>query len=200
MPKHAAFKKIQLQASATEIENKTRLHPVAQRPLHRRANQPRFFLAADYFQFDSGLALDALKQAPVVADLARRGRCYGAVGGHVIMIHAIAKMAEGANRPGDRFFVQQPPGEGVVAQAHRGAFAFQELDMLGEVARANAPPVAFGPASSAGSWTGAANSSARDARARAKARISCSGSQAARRCVCAAVHSRSRRWPRRRVQ
>jgi hypothetical protein len=144
MPKHATFKKIQLQASATEIENKTRLHPVAQCPLHRRANQPRFFLAADYFQFNSGLALDALKQAAVVADLARRGHRDGAVGGHVIMIHAIAKMAECANCAGDRFFVQQPPGKGVVAQAHRGAFAFQELDMLGRSGARNRQPDRIG--------------------------------------------------------
>ena len=39
-------------------------------------------------------------------------------------------MAEGPRGAGDRFFVEQAARERVVAQAHRGAFAFQYLDVL----------------------------------------------------------------------
>ena len=47
-----------------------------------------------------------------------------------MVVHAIAEMAEGARRAGDRFFVQQPAREGVVAQPHGRAFAFQNLNVL----------------------------------------------------------------------
>ncbi len=74
MPQRAALVEIKLQAAAAEIENQPRLHPVAQRPVHGRADQPRFFLAADHFQLNPGFALDALHQPPVVAHLPRCGR------------------------------------------------------------------------------------------------------------------------------
>src|SRR5271168_2422629 len=58
--KDATLIKIQFEAAAAEIEYQARLDAVSQRPLRGRTNQARFFLAADYFQFDSGFTLHAI--------------------------------------------------------------------------------------------------------------------------------------------
>ena len=78
--KHSTLKKIQLQAAAAEIEDQPRLHQISHRPHHRRANQPRFLLAADHFEFDAGLSPDALHQRAIVARFACRRCGHGAIG------------------------------------------------------------------------------------------------------------------------
>ncbi len=105
MFEHAALIKIQLEAAAAEIEDQPRLDAISQRPLHGGANQARFFLAADYFQFDSGFALHAIHQAAVIARFAGGGRGYGAIGADVVLVHAIAELAEGARGAGNRVAV-----------------------------------------------------------------------------------------------
>ena len=52
----AALIKIQFEAAAAQIEDQARLDAIAQSPLHGGADQARFFLAADHFQFDAGFA------------------------------------------------------------------------------------------------------------------------------------------------
>ena len=185
-----ALKKIHFQAAAAKIENHARLDPVAERPLHGRANQPRFLLAADHFEFDAGFALDALHQAPVVARFARRGRGHGAVGGHLMSVHAVAEMAEGARGARNRVVVQQMARESVVAQPHRGALGFQDLDVLSERWRARSPA---GWRSIRRQWLpvvrGRPLVSARGAQVRAKACSACRGCRGATRCACAAPGS-----------
>ena len=139
MFQHAALIKIQLQAAAAEIENQPRLHAVAQRPLHGGANQARFFLAADHFQFDSGFSLDAIHQAAVIARFARRGGGHGAIGADVVLVHAIAELAEGARGAGNCVAADDAAGERVVAQAHRGAFAIQNFECAWEKWRGQSP-------------------------------------------------------------
>jgi len=46
------------------------------------------------------------------------------------VVHAIPKMTKGACRARDCLLVEQAAREGVVAQADRGAFAFQNLNVL----------------------------------------------------------------------
>src|SRR5271170_4934549 len=128
---NAALVKIQLETAAAEIEDQARLDAVSQRPLRGRTNQARFFLAADYFQFYSGFALHAIHQAAVIARFASGGGGYGAIGAHIVLIHAIAKLPEGAGSAGDGVATDHPAREGVVAQAHGGAFAIENLDVLG---------------------------------------------------------------------
>ena len=96
-----ALIKIQFQAAAAQIEDQARLDAIAQRPLHSGANQPRFFLAADYFELDSGFALHALHQAAVVARFAGGGGGDRAIGADVVLVHAIAELAEGARGAGN---------------------------------------------------------------------------------------------------
>src|SRR5271169_6089557 len=119
----ATLIKIQFEAAAAEIEDQARLDAVSQRPLRGRTNQARFFLTADYFQFDSGFALHAVHQAAVIARFARGGGGYGAVGADVGLVHAIAELAEGARGAGNCVAADDAAGEGVVAQPHGGAFA-----------------------------------------------------------------------------
>ena len=130
MLQHAALEKIHFQAAAAQIENQTRPDCAAQRPTDGRANQPCFFLAANYFEFDPGFAPDAFSQPPVVAGLARRGCRHRAIGAHVMMVHAIAEMAERADRPRNRIRIEHSPGKRVVPQTHRGAFAFKDGNVL----------------------------------------------------------------------
>src|SRR5580693_5326157 len=99
---HSALIKIQLEAAAAQIENQARLDAVSDRPQRGRTNQARFFLAADYFQLDSSFALHAIHQAAVIARFARRRRGDGAVGADVVLVHAIAELAEGARGARDR--------------------------------------------------------------------------------------------------
>src|SRR5271156_4537376 len=127
----ATLIKIQFEAAAAEIEDQARLDAVSQRPLRGRTNQARFFLAADYFQFYSGFALHAVHQAAVITRFARGGGGYGAIGADVGLVHAIAELAEGAGGAGDGVSADDAAGEGVVAQAHGGAFAIENLNVLG---------------------------------------------------------------------
>jgi hypothetical protein len=128
---HAALIKIQLEAAAAQIENQARLDAVSQRPLRGRTNQPRFFLAADYFQLDSGFALHAIHQAAIVARFACGGGGDCAVGADVVLVHPVAELAEGARSAGNRVAADDPAGKRVVAQAHGGAFAVENLNVLG---------------------------------------------------------------------
>src|SRR5271170_3139117 len=127
---HAALIEIQFEAAA-QIEDQARLDAVSQGPLRGGADQPRFFFAADYFELVSGFALHAIHQAAIIARFARGGGGYGAVGAHIVLIHAIAKLPEGAGSAGDGVATDHPAREGVVAQAHGGAFAIENLDVLG---------------------------------------------------------------------
>ena len=93
--------------------------------------KPRFLLAADHFQLDSGFAPDAVHQAPVVAHFARRGGGHGAVGqspGYWSMRSRKWRKTRAAHE--DRFIVEQAAGESVVAQPHGGALVLQDLDLM----------------------------------------------------------------------
>src|ERR1700733_15498634 len=100
MLEHTTLIEIQLETAAAEIEYQTRLDAISESPLHGGTNQARFFLAADYFEFDSGFALHAIHQAAVIARFARGGRSYGTIGADVVLGHAIAELAEGGGGAG----------------------------------------------------------------------------------------------------
>ena len=127
---NAALIKTQLETAAAQIEDQARLDAISQGPLHGGTNQARFFLAADYFEFDSGFALHAIHQAAVIARFASGGRSYGTIGADVVLVHAIAELAEGAGGAGDGVAADDAAGEGIVAQAHRSAFAIEHLDVF----------------------------------------------------------------------
>jgi hypothetical protein len=130
MFQHAALEKIQFQASAAQIENQPRLHLVAERPVDCLANQTRFFLAADDFEFQAGLPADSLHQAAIVAHLAGCRRGYGAVAGDMMLIHAVSEVPECAGGAGNRFVVKHAVSESVVAQPDGHALIFEDLDVL----------------------------------------------------------------------
>ena len=107
-----------------------RLDAFAERPAHGRAHQPRLFLAADHLQLDARLPPDALHQAPVVAHLAGGRGGDRAVGADVRSGPCGRENAGRRARRGNRFVVEQAPRECVVAQPHRGAFVFEDLDVM----------------------------------------------------------------------
>src|ERR1700722_3168959 len=114
MLQNSALVKIQLQAAAAEIENHPRLRAISQGPLHRLATQPRLLFAADYFQFNSGLAPYPIHQSPMVARLARRRRRHRAIRADVVLVHAVPELPERTRGPIDRVASDDVPGEGVV--------------------------------------------------------------------------------------
>ena len=134
------FVEIQLEAAAAEIENQSRLDAIAERPAAPPSKQPRFFFAADHFQLDAGLAANALDQVAIIPGFARGAGGDGAIGGHVVLVHSRAELAEGARALCDGFVVQQSPRERVVAEANRGAFVIENFDVGGRSgARDDAP-------------------------------------------------------------
>src|SRR5271155_317499 len=134
---NAALIKTQLEATAAKIEDQARLDAITERPLHGGTNQARFFFAADYFQFDSRFALHAIHQAAVIARFAGCGSGYGAIGADIVLVHAIAELAEGAGGTGNGVTANDAAGEGIVAQAHGGAFAIEHLNVLGRSGAGN---------------------------------------------------------------
>jgi hypothetical protein len=72
----------------------------------------------------------------------------------MMLIHAVAEVPESAGGAGNRFVVKHAVSKRVVAQPTR---SFSRIWMLcGDVARAITRRIAFDPASTAASWTGAA--------------------------------------------
>ena len=145
MLQHATLKKIQLQAAAAEIKNQARLNAVAKSPLHSGANQPRFLLGADHFQLDARLPADAIHQLAVVARFAGRGGGHGAIGADLMLLHAVAKLAEGAGSARDRVVVEHAACESVVAQADGGAFTVKNLNVMRGSGPGNHQPNGVGP-------------------------------------------------------
>jgi hypothetical protein len=120
---NTALIKTQFKTAAAEIEDQARLDAIAESPLHGGADQTRFFLAADYFEFDSGFALHAIHQAAIIARFAGRGGGYCTIGADIVLVHAIAELAEGARGARDGVAADDAAGKRVVAQAHGGALA-----------------------------------------------------------------------------
>src|ERR1700722_3745804 len=108
----AALVEIEFEAAAAEIEDYARLDAIAQGPLDGLADQARFFFAADDFKFDAGFSADAVHEAAMVAGFAGGGGGDGAVGADVVMIHAIAKLAEGAGGAADGIAADDVAGGG----------------------------------------------------------------------------------------
>ena len=54
----------------------------------------------------------------------------GAIGADVVLVHAIAELAEGARGARNRVTANDASGERVMAQAHSGAFAIEHLDVF----------------------------------------------------------------------
>ena len=115
MLEHPALKKIQLQAASTQIKNQSRLNLIAQRPGYCRTNKPRFLLAADYFEFNTGLPPNTLHESAIIASFPRSSRRNGTIGAHVMLIHPLAKSLEGARGASNRLRVEKPACKRVVA-------------------------------------------------------------------------------------
>src|SRR5271170_556947 len=105
---HAALIEVQLQAAAAQIEDQARLDAVSQGPQRSGADQARFFFAADYFEFDSGFALHTIHKAAIIARFTCGGGGYGAVSADIVLIHAIAKLAESPRGAGDGVATDHP--------------------------------------------------------------------------------------------
>jgi hypothetical protein len=127
----SALKEIQLEAAATKVKNEAGLELIAERPVHSRTNQARFFLAADDFKLKAGFSANAFHQAAIVASLARRSGGDRAVGGDVVTVQAVAEFAESAGGEGDGVFVKEAASERMVAEANGGAFVVEEFEMAG---------------------------------------------------------------------
>jgi hypothetical protein len=98
--------------------------------VHRRTDKLRFLFAGNHVDFDAGLSLDAFEEPAAIARFASRRRGDGAIGGDLVVVHGIAKTAEGANRAENRFRVKHAPREGVMTEANGRAFIFQNFDLL----------------------------------------------------------------------
>jgi len=126
----AALKKIELEAAATEVEDDAGLNAFAERPVNGIANQLRFLFPCDDVDFNAGFAADAFEQFAAVARFASGGRGNGAIRRNIVVVHIIAKAAEGANGAANRFCVKQSARECIVTQADGGALVFDDFDVL----------------------------------------------------------------------
>jgi hypothetical protein len=144
MLEHSTLKEIQLQTSAAQIENQSRLQAIVQRPFHRRADQPGLFLIADHFQLEAGFPADAVHQFAIVSGFSSGCGCDGAISADLITVHTIAKLLEGASCSRNGVVIEQSAGKGVVAQTDRGTLVVKDLDMLRRSGTGNDEPNGIG--------------------------------------------------------
>ena len=104
---------------------------IAQRSEDCRTNKPRFFFAADHFEFNARLAPNTFHQRAIVASFARSGRRNGAIIAHVMLVHPLAESFKRTCSARNRLRIKKPARKRVMAQPHRRPFVVENLNVVG---------------------------------------------------------------------